>query len=72
MREGVFERVYVAGRAGADGDESVGLGGEDLLGEQARGGVGDVSFGESDGTQAALEGLRDPRADRLLDDQHHP
>ena len=42
---GVFERVYLAGRAGADGDEGVGLGGEDLVGEEAGGGVGHVGLG---------------------------
>jgi hypothetical protein len=72
LSEGVFESVYIAGCAGTDGDEGVGLGGEDLLGEQARGGVGHVGFAESHGLEATFQGLQDPGTDRLLDDQHHP
>ena len=68
----MVEGVDLAGRSGTDGHEGVRIGGEDLLREQARGGVGHVCFLELYGLQAALQGLQGSGPDRLLDDQNDP
>ena len=69
--EGVFRLIDLAGCPGADGNEEVRFGGEDLVGEEAGGGVGHVGLRESYSLQAAVQSLQDPGADRLLDHQHH-
>jgi hypothetical protein len=70
--ERVAERVDLACRSGADRHEGVRFGGEDLLREQARGGVGHVGLWEPHGLQAAVQGLQDSGSDRLLDEKHDP
>jgi hypothetical protein len=72
LRERVRESVDLADRSGAYRHQGVRLGGEYLLREEARGGVGHVGLREIHALQAAIQGLQDPGSYRLLDDHHDP